>query len=478
MNLSGKNIAVGLGILGLVALGSWNLDLQRRANDYHAALQSEKNNSSEILKENEKEIRDLREKLREVDELNQVEEFKEAGELNENFDKDVNALKITLDSRNKQISDYKKKIKSYEENIDKIAVDCKERYTVLEKKFNESIEHNNVLSSDLQASEEKYRDIYQTLEWILQELDRIDSDRIDREILDSTETPYYLLKEELDKAIKKYGKDESLDIIKKKQALLYFSQNIRNLNLVFTNIADDTLFDYDKHHKIFHSSSVYSQESENDLEDIVKTGANVFGVRVNDFSEKGTSKIFDILKKNNRNYSVLIDLVMQGEKGRDVRPDARLRFFRWGNNNAVQKTQNLVNFYEESLATDKERLRGVIHLNKSPIFYVFSKQIFRAFRDSVELKDTKQVNYMLQNNVFSKDFWMEKHHDVSVDAKTLKMDFIDINYFIDWDDNQDEINKKLINAIERSKNKSTNLAVDMSNKKAIRQITYLLRKSS
>ena len=72
MNLSGKNIAVGLGILGLVALGSWNLDLQRRANDYHAALKSEKNNSSEILKENEKEIRDLREKLREVDELNQV----------------------------------------------------------------------------------------------------------------------------------------------------------------------------------------------------------------------------------------------------------------------------------------------------------------------------------------------------------------------------------------------------------------------
>ena len=144
----------------------------------------------------------------------------------------------------------------------------------------------------------------------------------------------------------------------------------------------------------------------------------------------------------------------------------------------MQKTQNLVNFYEESLAKDKERLRGVIHLNKSPIFYVFSKQIFRAFRDSVELKDTKQVNYMLQNNVFSKDFWMEKHHDVSVDAKTLKLDFIDINYFIDWDDNQDEINKKLINAIERSKNKSTNLAVDMSNKKAIRQITYLLRKSS
>ena len=72
---------------------------------------------------------------------------------------------------------------------------------------------------------------------------------------------------------------------------------------------------------------------------------------------------------------------------------------------------------------------------------------------------------------------MEKHHDVSVDAKNLMMDFIDINYFIDWNDNQDEINKKLINAIERSKNKSTNLAVDVSNKRAVRQITYLFKKS-
>ena len=70
-----------------------------------------------------------------------------------------------------------------------MAVDFKEKYNLLENKFNESKEHNTVLSSDLQTSQEKYRDIYQTLEWILQELDRIDSDRMDREILDSKETP-------------------------------------------------------------------------------------------------------------------------------------------------------------------------------------------------------------------------------------------------------------------------------------------------
>ena len=73
---------------------------------------------------------------------------------------------------------------------------------------------------------------------------------------------------------------------------------------------------------------------------------------------------------------------------------------------------------------------------------------------------------------------MENHHDVSMDAKNLEMDFIDVNYFIDWDDKQDEINKKLISAIEQSKNQGTNLAVDVSNKKAIRQITYLFGKSS
>ena len=86
------------------------------------------------------------------------------------------------------------------------------------------------------------------------------------------------------------GKMNLLDIIKKKQAILYFSQNIKNLNLFFTNIAEDTLFDYDKHHKIFHPSSVYSLESENDLEDLVKTGAHVFGVRVNNLSETGNQK--------------------------------------------------------------------------------------------------------------------------------------------------------------------------------------------
>jgi hypothetical protein len=478
MNLSGKNLVLSIGVLALIALLSWNLDLQRKSNNYQAALQSEINESTKIFKENEKEIRDLRDKVRELEELREVDQSNTFDEINEPFDRDANDLKRMLASQEKQLSDYKNRIKSYEKNIEKIVADYEERYSILENKFNQSIEDNEVLRSNLQASEEKYREIYQKFEWMLQELDRIDSDKMDREILDSKETPYDLLKEELDKAIKQYGNDASLDIIRQKQAIQYFAQNIRNLNLVFTNIADDTLFDYDKRHKLFHSSSVYSQESENDLDDIVNTGTHVFGVRVNDFSDKEPSKIFDVFKKDNRNYSVLIDLVMQGEKGRDVRPDARLRFFRWGNNNAVQKTENLVNFYEKSLAEDKDRLRGVIHLNKSPVFYVFSKQIFKAFRDAVEIEDRKQVNYRLQNDVFSRDFWMEDHHDVSVDAKNLNMDFIDINYFIDWNDNQDEINKKLISAIERSKNKSTNLAVDMSNKKAIRQITYFYKKSS
>jgi DNA gyrase/topoisomerase IV subunit A len=141
-----------------------------------------------------------------------------------------------------------------------------------------------VLSSDLQVSRESYRDIYEKFEGMLQELDRIDSDIMSREILDSKENPYSLMKEELEKEIQKYGDNESFDIIKKKQAIRYFSQNIRNLNLIFTNIADDTLFFYDKHHKIFHSSSIISQESENDLEDLMKTGTHVYGVRVNDLS--------------------------------------------------------------------------------------------------------------------------------------------------------------------------------------------------
>ena len=90
MNFNVKNIAVGLGILGLLALGSWNLDLQRRSNDYQAALQSEKNDSSKKFKEINKENSGLREKLRELNELNEVEE------INENCDQDVNVLKIKL----------------------------------------------------------------------------------------------------------------------------------------------------------------------------------------------------------------------------------------------------------------------------------------------------------------------------------------------------------------------------------------------
>jgi hypothetical protein len=160
-----------------------------------------------------------------------------------------------------------------------------------------------------------------------------------------------------------------------------------------------------------------------------------------------------------------------------VHPDARLRFFRWGNNNAVQKTENLVNFYEKSLGDYKDKLRGVIHLNKSSIFYVFSKNIFRAFRDSTEPKDEKHIYHRIKKGMLSRDFWMESYHDISVNIINLDMDLVDVNYFIDWDDNQDEINKKLIDAIERSKNQSTNLAVDFSNKTAIRQITYLLGKS-
>ena len=209
----------------------------------------------------------------------------------------------------------------------------------------------------------------------------------------------------------------------------------------------------------------------------MKTGTHVYGVRVNDLSFMEEPRIFDILKKGNRDSSVLIDLVMEGEKGRDIHPDARLRFFRWGNNNAVQKTENLVNFYEQSLGDDKDKLSGVIHLNKSSMFYVFSKNIFRAFRDSTGPKVEKHIYHRIKKGMLSRDFWMENYHDLSANIINLDMDLVDVNYFIDWDDNQDEINKKLIDAIERSKNQRTNLAVDFSNKKAIRQITYLLGKS-
>ena len=163
------------------------MTLQKKGNYYLAALQSEKNDSSKILKENEKEIRDLRERLREVDELR--EQLREVGRLREKLEKDVNALERKLDSRNKQIFDYKNKIKSHEENSEPIVVDFNERYNLLENKLNESEEDNNLLRSRLQASEENYRDIYQTFEWMLEELARIDSDIMDREILDSKENP-------------------------------------------------------------------------------------------------------------------------------------------------------------------------------------------------------------------------------------------------------------------------------------------------
>ena len=474
MKFDARNIIIGFALLGAVALGTWNVLLQRENKSYQAALQSEKKYSSKMSEDTKREIDDLKGKLIESDGINAT--------LAEKIDKEVSALTMSLNSKNKQISDCENRIKSYDKNADEknrdtLIRDLNERYNALEDKFEQCANNNSVLSSESQISRERYRDIYETFEEMLQELDRIDSDSMSREILDSKENPYPLIREELEKAIKKYGEDESFTIIKKKEAIRYFSENIRNLNLIFTNIADDTLFYYDKHHKFFHSSSIISRESENDLEDLMKTGIHVYGVRVNDLSFMEEPKIFDILKKGNRNSSVLIDLVMEGEKGRDVHPDARLRFFRWGNNNAVQKTENLVNFYETSLGDYKDKLRGVIHLNKSSMFYVFSKNIFKAFRDSTEPKDEKHIYHSTKKGLLSRDFWMENYHDISVNIINLDMDLVAVNYFIDWDDNQDEINKKLIDAIERSKNQSTNLAVDFSNKKAIRQITYLLGKS-
>ena len=474
MKLDARNIIIGFAILGAVALGTWNVLLQRENNYYQAAFQSEKKYSAKISEDNKREIEELRGRLIESDRKN--------AKLKEKIDKEVSELTMSLHSRNEQISDYKNRIKSYEENvdeqnIDELVRDLNERYNALEDKFEQCVDNNAVLSSDLQISRERYRDIYEKFEGMLKELDRIDSDSMSREILDSKENPYPLLKEELEKGIEKYGDDESFNIIRRKEAIRYFSENIRNLNLIFTNIADDTLLFYDKHHKLFHSSSIISQESENDLEDLMKTGTHVYGVRVNDLSFMEKPRIFDILKKGNRDSSVLIDLVMEGEKGRDVHPDARLRFFRWGNNNAVQKTENLVNFYEKSLGDYKNKLRGVIHLNKSSMFYVFSKNIFRAFRDSTEPKDEKHIYHRIKKGMLSRDFWMENYHDISVNIINLDMDLLDVNYFIDWDDTQDEINKKLIDAIERSTTQSTNLAVDFSNKTAIRQITYLLGKS-
>jgi len=474
MKFDARNIIIGFALLGAVALGTWNVLLQRENKHYQAALQSEKKYSSQISEDNKKEIEDLRGKLIESDRKNTT--------LKEKIDKEVSELTMSLNARNKQISVYENRIKSYEEDADKenadaLIRDLNERYTALEEKFEQCADNNSLLSSDLQISRERYREINEKYEGMLKELDSIDSDSMSKEILDSKENPYPLLKEELEKGIKKYGDDESFNTIRKKEAIRYFSENIRNLNLIFTNIADDTLFYYDKHHKFFHPASIISQESENDLEDLMKTGAHVYGVRVNDLSFMEEPRVFNILKKGNRDSSVLIDLVMEGEKGRDIHPDARLRFFRWGNNNAVQKTENLVSFYEKSLGDHKDRLRGVIHLNKSAAFYVFSKNIFKAFRDSIEPEDEKHIYHRIKKGILSRDFWMENYHDISVNIIHLDMDLVDVNYFIDWDDNQDEINKKLIDAIERSKNERTHIAVDFSNKTAIRQITYLLGKS-
>ena len=469
MKVDARNIIIGCAILIIVALWAWNVKLQKTNKYYQAEYQNEKKNYSKIIEDNKKEIEALRQKL--------IESERKNIEIQDKFDKEISDLKISLNARNKQISDYENKIKSYKGNIDPPRNDCNERDKALEDKLQKCTDNNSVLSSELEISRENYREIFETLEGILQELDRIDSDSVSSEILDSKENPYPLLKEELKKELKKHEEDETFDILKKKKAIKYFSDNIKNLNLIFTNIADDTLFFYDKQHKLFHSSSIISQESENDLEDLLRKGPHVYGIRVNDFSSTEKQKVFDILKNDTKGSSVLIDLVMQGEKGRGVRPYPRLRFFRWGNNNAVQKTENLVNFYEKSLGGSKGKLKGVIHLNKSPIFYVFSKDIFKAFRNSTESTDDNKIYYRIKKGIFFRDFWMEKYHDISLEVSKLDMELVNVNYYIEWDDNQDDINMKLIDAIEKSKNQSINLAVDFSNKTAIRQITFLLGRS-
>jgi hypothetical protein len=43
MKLDARNIIIGFAILGAVALGTWNVLLQRENNYYQAAFQSEKN---------------------------------------------------------------------------------------------------------------------------------------------------------------------------------------------------------------------------------------------------------------------------------------------------------------------------------------------------------------------------------------------------------------------------------------------------
>ena len=51
MNFSSKKIALGFGLLAIIALVSWNLDLRNKSNDYQAALQSEMKESSIIIKD-------------------------------------------------------------------------------------------------------------------------------------------------------------------------------------------------------------------------------------------------------------------------------------------------------------------------------------------------------------------------------------------------------------------------------------------
>ena len=213
MKFDARNIIIGFALLGAVALGTWNVLLQRENKHYQAALQSEKKYSSQISEDNKKEIEDLRGKLIESDRKNTT--------LKEKIDKEVSELTMSLNARNKQISVYENRIKSYEEDADKenadaLIRDLNERYTALEEKFEQCADNNSLLSSDLQISRERYREINEKYEGMLKELDSIDSDSMSKEILDSKENPYPLLKEELEKGIKKYGDDESFNTIRKK----------------------------------------------------------------------------------------------------------------------------------------------------------------------------------------------------------------------------------------------------------------------
>ena len=112
MKLDARNIIIGFAVLGAVALGTWNVLLQRENNYYQAAFQSEKKHSAKISEDNKREIEELRGRLIESDRKN--------AKLKEKIDKEVSELTMSLHSRNEQISDYKNRIKSYEENVDEI----------------------------------------------------------------------------------------------------------------------------------------------------------------------------------------------------------------------------------------------------------------------------------------------------------------------------------------------------------------------